>query len=76
MKRVAVSIAVAGFFVLAFIGWASGLPPEQCALKASLGAVALFVLARIAGAVIVDLMVATIVQSVTGRDEERNDTVA
>ena len=76
MKRVAVSIAVAGFFVLAFVGWASGLPPEQCALKASLGAVVMFVLARIAGAVIVDLMVAAIVQNAAKRGEERNDTGA
>ncbi len=67
MKRIAVTIAVASFFVLAILGWARGHAPEQCALKAGLGAMGIFILARIAGKVLVEMMASSIAaQSISG----------
>mgnify|MGYP006288078597 CR=1 FL=1 len=47
MRRIAVRIAVVGFFVLAAVGWACGRSPLTCATRAVIGAVILFVLTRI-----------------------------
>jgi hypothetical protein len=49
IKRVAVQAAVLLFFVMAIIGWCSGLSPETIASRAVGGAVAIYLLIRVAG---------------------------
>jgi hypothetical protein len=48
-RSIAVNIAVACFFILSLVGWASGLTPFVCCKRAMIGAV----LAYIAGALAV-----------------------
>ncbi len=52
LKRIAILIAITGFFVLAGVGCASGVPPFVCAMRSLVGAVILFVSARIAGGIV------------------------
>ncbi len=58
MREIAVTISAVGFFVLAVVAYCSGLSPGQCALRAGIGAAALYVLttlaARAAIAIFVD----------------------
>jgi hypothetical protein len=63
MRRLAGSVAAAGFFALAAVGAASGVPPFVCAWRALLGAAALYVVATVAGRVVVE----TIAQDLTRR---------
>ncbi len=52
MKRTAVSIAGVSFFALALVGVAAGLNPDECAFKAAVGALAIFVIVCVAGALV------------------------
>ncbi len=52
LKRIAKLIAVIGFFILAGVGCANGVPPFVCGMRALAGAVILFVSARIAGSIV------------------------
>lgn len=49
-------VSVIGFFVLAGIGWLSGLTPEGCALRAAGGAIVLFVVISIASRLMVNIV--------------------
>jgi len=53
MRRIAMRVALLGLFALAFVGWACGLTPFACTVRALVGAGVLYVLARLAGRVIV-----------------------
>jgi hypothetical protein len=53
MRRIAMRVALIGLFGLAFVGWACGLTPLACATRALVGAVVLYVLARLAARVVV-----------------------
>lgn len=57
MKRLALSIAVVGFFGLAIVCWANDLPPLSCAIKAGGGALALYLVIRVAGKLALGLIV-------------------
>ncbi len=74
MKQAAVTVAVMGFFVLAGVGWVAGLSPSDCAFKALLGAAALYVLTKMAGRMIVNVMVRTIVSANTSAAKSGEDT--
>ena len=74
MKQTAVTIAVMGFFVLAGVGWVAGLSPSDCAFKALLGAAALYVLTKLAGRMVVNIMVSTIVSANTSAAASGEDT--
>ena len=52
LKKIAKLIAIIGFFVLAGVGSASGVPSFVCAMRALVGAVILFVSARIVGGIV------------------------
>ena len=54
MNRPAIKDAVVGLLVLAIIGTASGVPPAACSLRALVGAAVLYVLARVAGRVLIE----------------------
>jgi hypothetical protein len=48
-RKIAVRLAVALFFVMALVGWISGHEPAEIARRAAIGAVALYLVAQIAG---------------------------
>jgi len=66
-------IATIGFFALALVGMATGVPPFVCAARAVAGAVALFVIVMVAGrlalTVVVDAFVSRVSQGPNARNE-------
>lgn len=73
MRRYAISISVIGFFVLAAIGCACDVPLLTCSLRALAGAVALYVMTKIVGRLILNILVETIVRDggIGKQDRER-----
>ena len=63
LRRIAVSVAVVGFFGLALVSWLSGLEPLDCSIRAVVGAAALFVVVMIAGKLALSIIVSAIVQN-------------
>jgi len=57
--------------VLAFVGWASGLSPFSCAVKALAGAAALFVLATVACRIVLNVVTDAIIRSIQEKHEMR-----
>ncbi len=72
MRRVAVAIAVGGLFVLAGVGCLADVPVETCALRAGVGAVVLYVLARAAGDVLLKVCVDAMVRSRQEKEPARD----
>ncbi len=68
MRRYAVMVAVAGFFLLAAVGWLCDVPLHVCGLRALAGAVALYVMASFVGKVLLRVVVDAIVRN--GQTEE------
>ncbi len=52
MNRIAVLIAVLGLFVLATVSTVCGVPAPDAAVRAMMGAIILYVVARISGQVV------------------------
>jgi hypothetical protein len=50
-------IGAVGFFVMAAVGMASGVPPFTCAWRAILGAAVLFALTLVAGRYVLSVLV-------------------
>ena len=74
VRRISLSIAVAAFFIMAIVGCLSGVEPFTCALRALAGAVVLYVLAKMAGRIVLRMM-ADAIMSGSSRDKgSRNDT--
>ena len=73
MKQLAIKTAVVSFFVLAAIGWLSGLSNFDCSLRALTGAIAVYVVMIVAGRLLVGVMVQTIVSN-SGKDEAKDKT--
>ena len=73
MRRYAVSIAVIGFFVLGGVGCLCGVPMYVCATRAVVGAAALYILATIAGSMILNIVVAAMVQSRGAAEESTSE---
>jgi hypothetical protein len=73
VRRIAVIIATIGFFGLALVGMATGVPPFVCAARAVAGAVVLFVIVMVGGrlalTVIVDAFVSRVSQGQNARNE-------
>jgi hypothetical protein len=64
MKKISLQIAVFAFFVLAAVGWASGLSPGECSLRASAGAVCLYLVTRTAGRMAIRLLADAAVEDI------------
>jgi hypothetical protein len=73
VRRIATTIATIGFFVLAIVGMATGVPPLVCGVRAVVGAVALFVIVMVGGrlalTVVADAFVTRISQAQNARKE-------
>ena len=74
MKQTAVTVAVMGFFVLAGVGWLAGLSPFECGLKALIGGAALYILTTMAGRMVVNVMVRTIMSATADSTQQDEDT--
>jgi hypothetical protein len=61
IKCVAVQMAVLLFFVMGIVGWLSGLSPETITGRALGGALAIYVLIRTAGKLVVRLLLRALV---------------
>jgi len=72
MRRAAAILAVVAFFGMAVIGAASGAPPFTCAVRALAGAAITYVLMRVAGRIVVNILVDAIVGSVPPPSEEKD----
>ena len=72
MKRLAWRISVMGFFALAIVGLVSGLSIHVCALKALGGAVALYVLMRVAGRLTAGILADVIIRHLSEQGTGRN----
>ena len=56
MKRLAIAAAMVGFFSMAFAGWISDVPVFVCGLRATAGAVAMYILIRLAGTLVIRII--------------------
>jgi hypothetical protein len=63
VRRYAIIIAVAGFFVLAAVGHFCGVPPFVCGLRALGGAAVLYLMTMIAGKAVLGILVDTILRA-------------
>jgi len=63
MRRYAITVSVAGFFVLAGIGCLADVPPFVCATRALVGAVCLYVMVHLAGRAVLNILIDAIVRS-------------
>lgn len=69
MRRLAMTAAVISFFSLAIVGSLCGVPPFTCAIRAVVGAVVVFILAKTVVRVFVNIMVDTIVRNSSPNDK-------
>lgn len=60
MGRAALSVAVAGFLVLAVVGTCAGVSPFVCSQRALVGAAVLYVLVKVAGRMVLSMAVDTL----------------
>ncbi len=74
MKQTAMTVAVVGFFVLAGVGLFAGLSTFDSAAKALMGAAVLYILTTMAGRMVVNVMVQTIMSANTGTAAGDEDT--
>jgi len=74
VRRTPVTVAVLGFFVLAGVGWFSGVAPFLCGIRALIGAAVLYVLARIAGRVLVHIMADAMLRGSAGGKGSTNES--
>ncbi|MCE5186607.1 MAG: hypothetical protein LLF76_10830 [Planctomycetaceae bacterium] len=61
INRIAIRMAVLLFFIMAVVGWACGLEPASCASRAIAGAAAIYVVIRIAGQMVVRILIGSLV---------------
>lgn len=62
MNRIAVLIAVLGLFVLATISTVCGVPAPDAAVRALMGAIILYVVARVSGQIIARVLAHAMLQ--------------
>lgn len=70
-RQLAITVAVVGAFALALVGWCSGLPPHTCAMRAAIGMVALYLMVRVAGRIIVAIIADAIVRNASDQAAAR-----
>ncbi len=73
MNRVAIRLSVAMFFVLAAVGCLSDVPTLICGLRAAAGAAGTYVLAVVAGRLILAIMVDTVVKAIAANRKAGGD---
>ena len=73
MRYYAARIAAIAFFAVAAVGWVSGLEPLECGLRALQGAAALFVMALVAGKIVIRILADAAVRQDKGRDDPRGN---
>ncbi len=66
MRKVAKLAAIIGFFVLAFVGWCSGVPVFICGLRAIAGAAVLYFVISLAGTMAIRIIVDAAISTGTG----------
>ncbi len=70
MRRFATTTAVIGFFGLALVGWASGVPPFTCAARAAAGGAVLYVASSFACRVAVKIA-ADVIMNESARRQDK-----
>lgn len=75
MRRGAISMAAVGFFGLAMVSAASGLPPHVCAIRGAAGAAAAFLATLVVGRIVAWLVISALWERVnqlgTNKDKSR-----
>jgi hypothetical protein len=66
-------LAAATFFALALVGWASDVPPQACGLRAAAGAAVMFVVARVALRMALNIVADVVVRSGPPAAARRSD---
>jgi hypothetical protein len=76
VKQASYILAAMGFFVVAVVGMASGVPPHVCSMRALGGALAMYVVGRLAGGVVVRLVADAAVRGMAAdaRKEQRDNS--
>lgn len=74
MNRIAMIVATIGFFALAIVGMATGVPPFVCAMRAVVGAVALFAIVIVGGRLALTVVVDAFVSRVSQVQHTRNES--
>jgi hypothetical protein len=76
MRAAAARVAAMAFFAIALAGALSGVPPEVCAYRAAIGAAVMFVLALVAGRLVIQILIETMLgprrASDPGKDQARD----
>ena len=62
VKSTSVSIAVVCFFVIAFVGWFTGLEPLICGKRAVIGAIIAYIITRILVNIINGILISALVR--------------
>ena len=57
---------------MALVGWISDVPPFTCAVRALMGAVALYVLTTVVGRVVINIVIDAIIKSSLRSKKTRN----
>jgi mannitol-specific phosphotransferase system IIBC component len=68
VRRTLIGISFVAFFALADVGLASGCSPWTCAMKASVGAAAVYVLLTVAWRLAVNVLVSAVIESSTKQE--------
>jgi hypothetical protein len=63
MKNIAWRCAIAVFFVMTLTGWFCGQDPGVCTWRGIAGAVAMYAVVRIAGAIIINVLIDAMARS-------------
>ncbi|HDS85556.1 MAG TPA: hypothetical protein ENN97_10230 [Phycisphaerales bacterium] len=72
IRNIAIRLSAMLFFVMALIGWLSGLEPMVCTQRALIGAAALYLTVCIAGNLIVRILVDAMAQDRARRRHRKN----
>jgi hypothetical protein len=72
MRKAASISSIIVFFAMAIIGMASGTPPFTCSLRALAGAAIAFLLVRVAGRIVVRILVDALMGSLASTSEEKD----
>lgn len=67
MRGFAITIAVLGFFAMSAVGLECGVPVFPCAMRALAGAAGLYILAKLAGKVVLNIVVDAVVRDQSKR---------
>lgn len=71
VNQIAVQAGVLLFFIMAVVGWCCGSQPETCASRALAGAAAVYFVVRLAGKLVVQVLVGALVEDQIRRKQSR-----